>query len=152
MSPDKNQCGFTALGQRSSTKILKHSAHILSMTVTQKKSDWNSLQRKWHGEEILLKKLQLISLFAQPSTSKSPSFSKYSIYSMKSAAGRQAVRKRVMTLFSGSVYFFPKVHLRFVIVKEVQVTLLLPRLQTALLFFTIVLANCFCNSLSMSDH
>lgn len=129
------------------------SVHILSVTVTtQKQSNWNSLLRKRHSEEILLKKLQLISLFAQPSISKSPSFSKYSKYSMKSAARRYAVHKGVKNSFSGLIYFFPNVHLRFVILKEVQVTLLLPCLQIALLFFKTVLANGFCNSLSMSDH
>lgn len=71
---------------------------------------------------------------------------------MKSAAGRWAVHKGVKNSFSGLVSFFPSVHLRFVNLKEVQVTLLLPRLQIVLLFFKIVLANCFCNSLTMSDH
>lgn len=145
VSQDKNQCGFTALGQRSSTKILKYSAHILSMTVTtQKQSNWNRLLMKRHVEEIL-KKLQSISLFAQPSISKSPSFSKCSIYSMKSAAGRYAVHKGVKNSFSGLVYFFPNVHFRSVILKEIS----LPHLQIA---FKTVLANRFCNSLSMSDH
>lgn len=71
---------------------------------------------------------------------------------MKSAARRYAVHKGVKNSFSGLVYVFPNDHLRFVVLKEVQVTLLLPRLQIALLFFKTILANCFCNSLSLSDH
>lgn len=53
------------------------------------------------------------------------------------------MHKGVKNSLSGLVYFFPNVHLRFVIFKEVQVTLLLPCLQIALLFLKIVLANCF---------
>lgn len=71
---------------------------------------------------------------------------------MKSAAGRYAVHKGVKNSLSGLMYFFPNVHFRSVILKEVQVTLSLPHLQIALLFFKTVLANRFCNSLSMSDH
>lgn len=47
------------------------------------------------------------------------------------------MHKGVKKSFSGLIYFFPNVHLRFVILEKVQVTLLLPRLQTALLFFKI---------------
>lgn len=55
-------------------------------------------------------------------------------------------------LLSALAYLFPNAHFRFVILKEVQVTLLVPHLQTVLLFLKTVLANCFSNSFSMSEH
>lgn len=71
----------------------------------------------------------------------------------KSELGRCAVHLRAKrNLLSALVYLFPKAHFRTVILKEVQITLLLPHLQTVLLFLKTVLANCFCNSFSTSDH
>lgn len=70
----------------------------------------------------------------------------------KSELGRCAVHITVKNLFSTLVCVFPKAQFRSVILKDIQVTLLLIHLQTVSLSLEIVLASCFCNSFSISDH